>query len=122
MPNVSIWISCCSPYTFPRLPCSVPRSFECVPNEFLFVICHLFRTKFVRQLVDLAGEAERQLVAVIHRRAGVTPDVKRFVDGHDYRNCVRDFLSRHLIAIDCQYTGATLARARAVILEVEYNR
>src|SRR5665213_1972822 len=68
------------------LPCLVSRSFECMPNELLFVIRHLFRTKFVRELVDLAGEAERKFVTVVHRRAGVAADVKRFVDGHKKRN------------------------------------
>src|SRR5271165_3703080 len=93
-----------------------------MPNELLFVIRHLFRTKLVRELVDLAGEAERKFVAVVHRRARVAPDVKRFIDGHQYRNGVGDRLCGHQLAINRQYTGAALARAGAVILEVEYNR
>src|ERR1700674_4856847 len=107
------------PKTYSRL---VSRSFECVPHQLLFIACHLFWTKFERQLVDFAGEAERKLIAVVYRRAGVAPDVKRFVDGHKYWNCMGDGLSGHQLAINRQHTGATLAWARAVILEVEHNR
>ena len=40
----------------------------------------LWRFDRKRQLVDLAGELERHLViVVIHRRAGVRPDVERLV-------------------------------------------
>jgi hypothetical protein len=106
----------------PRLPCLVSRSFEGVSHELLLVIRHLFRTKFVRKLVDLAGEPERKFVTVVHRRAGITPDIKRFVDGHKDRNRVRDRLRGHQLAVNSQDTGAALARAGAVVLEVEYNR
>src|SRR5216684_9292810 len=122
MRNVPIWISCCSPYTFPRLRCLVRRSFERVPHQLLLVACHLRRTELVGQLVDFAGKTERQLVAVIHRRAGVAPDIKGFVDGHECGNGVRHLLTSDLTAINRQYTRAALARAGAVVLEVEHNR
>ena len=99
----------------------VPRSFERVSNDLLLILRHLRRAKLEGQLVDLAGEAEGQLIAVVHRRAGVAADVKRFVDGHKKRNRVRDRLCGHQLAIGRQYTGATLARTGSVVLEVEYN-
>jgi hypothetical protein len=76
-----------------------------VPNELLVVTRHLFRSKFVRELVDLAGEAERKFVTVVHRRAGVAADVKRFIDGHQKRNRVRDRLCGYQLAIGRQYTA-----------------
>src|ERR1700747_3089701 len=49
----------------PGLLYLVSRFFECMPHQLLFVTRHLSRAELIGQLVDLAGEAERQLVAVV---------------------------------------------------------
>src|SRR3954454_5790717 len=100
----------------------VSRSFERVPHQLLLTARHLRRAKLVGQLVDLAGEAERQLVAVVHRGAGVTADVKGFVDRHQERNRGRHRLLGDLLAIDREHTGAALAGAGSIVLEVKHNR
>src|SRR5580704_9687051 len=109
-------------HAVPALPCLISCSFEHVSNDLLLILRHLRRAKLVRELVNLAGEAERKCVTVVHRRAGVTADVKRFVDGHNKRNRVWDRLCGHQLAIGRQYTGATLARAGAVVFEIEHYR
>src|SRR5258708_10618405 len=55
-----------------RLSRSVPRFFKCVPHELLTIAGHLRWPEVECQLVDLPGELERQLVAVVHPRAGIT--------------------------------------------------
>src|SRR5215470_10310383 len=44
---------------------SVPGSFQRVTHNLLLIARHLCRAKLVSQLVDFAGEAERQLVAIV---------------------------------------------------------
>src|SRR5213592_1727470 len=83
----------------------------------LLLCCHLRRAKLDSQLVNRAGELERQLVAVVHARACVQADIEVFINGHDQRNRVCDFLAGQLLAIHREYSGATLARAGAVVFE-----
>jgi acetyl esterase/lipase len=52
-----------------------------------------------RQLVDLAGEAERHLiVSVVHRRSGIGADVEGLVPLQDKRNRAVHLLGGHLLA------------------------
>src|SRR5215831_6269922 len=52
-----------------------------------------------RELVEFAGEAERHLVIIGYRRAGVRPDVKVLVPLQDQRKSTVHGLARHLLAI-----------------------
>src|SRR5262245_5191507 len=62
-----------------------------------------------RQLVELAGELERDLVVlVVHRRAGVGPDVEVLVPLQDQRNSALHS-PRHLLAVDFEHTSAAAA-------------
>src|SRR5262249_22336156 len=114
---------------------SVPASFDARRSMVSLVAClatgmlddpllvarYLRRSKLERQLVDLAGELERQLVAVIHARAGINADVEGLVDRHQERNRVRDRLAGNLLAVYRQHAGAALAKAGAIILEIEHD-
>src|SRR4051794_15973022 len=100
----------------------ISRSFERVPHQLLLTARHLRRAKLVGQLVDLAGEAERQLVAVVHRGAGITADVKGLVDRHQEGNRVRHRLLGDLLAVNREYTGAALAGAGSIVFEVKHDR
>src|SRR5215471_14050581 len=83
-----------------------------------------------RELVELAGEAERHLVVIGHRRASVGADVKVLVPLQDQRDRALHALARHLLAVDLEHAGAAAAdaahvvegeraRSKAVVLEVE---
>jgi hypothetical protein len=65
---------------------SVPRFFKCVPHELLIIAGQLRRPEVECQLVDLPCELERQLVAVIHPRAGIDADIEGLVDCHEECN------------------------------------
>src|SRR5262252_2765090 len=86
-----------------------------------------------RELVELAGELERHLVLVGHRRPGVGADVEVLVPLHNQRDRVPHGLTRNLLAVDFQHSGAAAAdtayvveregaQSEAVILEVELKR
>src|SRR5206468_12450 len=83
---------------------------------------HLRRPELKGQFVDCAGELKRKGVAVVDSRPGVASDVERLVDGHKDGNRVRDLLFGQFLAIDREHTSATLARAGAVIFEIEDER
>src|SRR5262249_31726581 len=86
-----------------------------------------------RELVELAGEAERYLVIVGHWRAGVGANVEVLVPLHDEWDSVLHGLARHLLAIDLEHASAAAADAahvvegeragpEAIIFEVELKR
>jgi hypothetical protein len=81
---------------------SVPRFFKCVPHELLIIAGQLRRPEVECQLVDLPCELERQLVAVIHPRAGIDADIEGLVDCHEECNRVRDRFGGILFAIHRQ--------------------
>src|ERR1039458_9551243 len=90
--------------------------------RFLLVLCrHLRRPEFVIQLVDGPSKGERHLIAEVHWRTRIEPDVKGLVDRHQQRDGVLDCLTRDLFAIHAQHAGTTFGRARAVVFEVEDN-
>src|SRR5262249_33655049 len=68
-----------------------------------------------RQLVKLAGEAERHLVIVSHRRSRVGTDVEVLVPLHDERDGVLHGLARYLLVVDLEYTGAAAADTAYVV-------
>ena len=104
------------------LACLVRGKGESFLHGPLFCRRHLGRAEFEGQLVDRAGEAEWQLVTVVHSCARVAADVEGLVDGHEDWNRVRDRLFSQFLAVHCEYTGATLAGAGTVIFEVEDER
>src|SRR5712664_1420163 len=53
-----------------------------VLDDPLLVARDLRRSKLVSQLVDLPGELERQLIAVVHSGAGIDADIEGLVDRH----------------------------------------
>src|SRR5712671_1424153 len=83
---------------------------------------HLRRPEIKGQLVDFAGEAERELVTLVHRRAGIDPNVEGLVDGHHQWNRVRDLVTGQRLAIDRKYASAALAGPRPIVFEVEHDR
>src|SRR5947207_2582228 len=82
---------------------------------------HLRRSELDRQLVDRAGELERQPVAVVHTRAGVHADVECFVKGHGQRYGVLDRLAIQLLPVHREHAGAAFAWAGTVVFEVEHD-
>src|SRR5271156_4306743 len=82
----------------------------------------LLRPELERQLVDFAGEVERQLVAIVHRCAGIAADVKGLINGHQKRDRVLHCLPRQLLTVHREYAGATLAWTGTIVLEIERDR
>src|ERR1035437_2802965 len=86
------------------------------------------------QLVNFAGELERDLIVlIVHRRAGVAADVEGLVPRHGQRYAVIECLRRNYLAIDLERAGAAFAdaadtvegqstEAEPVILEVVLQR
>jgi hypothetical protein len=72
----------------PRQSASVPparlvmRRGQSVRCGLFFNFGQLRRPEFEGQLVDRAGELERQLVAVIHPRASIEPNIEGLINGH----------------------------------------
>ena len=80
------------------------------------------RSELEGQLVDLAGELERRVVAVLqHRDAGarVLADVEGFVLRERDRGGVLHGFLVHLLAVHGKHARAPLAQARTIGLEVE---
>src|SRR5258708_22734409 len=99
--------------------CLVVDFCDCLLHLLLVLRGQLLRSEFVVQPVDCPVEAERQVVAEVHRRSSIDTDVEGFVDGHQEGNRVRDRLAVGFFAIDRQYAGATFAWAASVLLEVK---
>src|SRR5262249_4172082 len=112
------------PMGCPQL-CSVqliPRSGEGVLDDLMVIAGQLRWPELEGQLVDLAGEAERQLIVlVVDWRAGVDAHVECFVDGYQEWSGVRDLLGRDFSAVHPQDAGAALAEARSIVLEVKHD-
>src|SRR5262245_50379784 len=70
---------------------------------------------FERKLVELAGEAEGDLVIVRNRRAGVRADVEVLVPLQDQRNSALHSLARHLLAVDFEHTSAAATDAAQIV-------
>ncbi len=82
----------------------------------------LRRPELEGELVELAGEAERHLVVlVVHGRARIDAHVEGFVDRHEERNGVRDFLGGDFLVVHLQDAGAAFAEAGAIVFEVEHD-
>ena len=82
----------------------------------------LLRFELEGQLVDLAGELERNIVAILQQRdpgAGVLADVEGFVLRERDRGGVFHGIPGHFLAVHGQHARAALAQARTVGLEVE---
>src|SRR6476646_6264955 len=77
---------------------------------------------FERQLVDLAGELERRIVAILDHRhpgAGVLADVKCFVLRKRDRRAVFDGFPVYFLAVHRAYACAALAGAPTITPGVE---
>src|SRR6516164_1244388 len=91
-------------------------------EKLFFLGSHLRRDELDRQLVELAGEAERRLVViVVYPRASIHPDVEGLIDGHEERNGMWDALAGYFLAVHRQRAGAALAEAGTVVFEVEQD-
>src|SRR5829696_2932751 len=80
------------------------------------------RFELERQLVDLAGEPERRVVAILQHRdpgAGVHADVEGLVLRERDRRTVFDGFPVHFLAIHREYACAALAQSGPIGLEVE---
>src|SRR5262249_32388991 len=85
----------------------------------------LLRFELEGQLVELASEAERHVVAVLEkcdRRTRVHANVKGLVPLEDERDSVLNVLLVDLAAVDRQRAGPALPQASAIELEVEAER
>src|ERR1044072_9220790 len=101
----------------------IPRSGESVLNGPLLVARKLHRSHLDRQLVELAVEAERQLIVlVVDPRAGIDTHIEGLVDRDDERNGVWHRVGGDFLAVDFQHTRSALAKARSAISEVELDR
>src|SRR4029450_4275181 len=83
-----------------------------------------FRRRFELegQLVDLAGELERDIVAILHHRdpgTGVLADVERFVLWERDRDSVFQGLFGYFLSVHGQDARAALAPTCTVGVEVE---
>src|SRR5215470_1292814 len=85
--------------------------------QFLHIVLGKLRLiKRDGQLVDLASERKRDLViAIIHRRAGVCPDVKGLVPLQDQRHRPIHGLRRNHFAVDLQRARAATAEAAQLV-------
>src|SRR5215471_12930075 len=77
--------------------------------------CQLRSIDLQRELVELAGETERHLVIIGHRRAGVGADVEVLVPLQDQRNSALHSVARHLLAVDFEHTSAAAADAAQIV-------
>src|SRR5262245_58358042 len=90
--------------------------------HYLSIICsQLIAPDFVSQLVDRSSKAEWELVTVVHCRAGIHPDVERFVERHQERDSMLYCLARQHLPIHGQYASAAFAGSGTVVLEVEHD-
>src|SRR5215469_14281161 len=84
--------------------------------QLLDIRCRKFRSvNFQRQLIELAGELEWDLVIVRHWRTGVRADIEVLVPLQTDRNRALHGLACHLLAIDFQRAGAAAADAAHVV-------
>src|SRR5579862_6244853 len=82
----------------------------------------LLRFELESELVDLAGELERNVVAIFHQRdtgAGVLTHIEGFVLRERDRNGVLHGILGHFLAVHGQHPSSALAQLRTVGLEVE---
>src|SRR6266481_5480209 len=96
-----------------------PREFLC--DGLSIRVGQLFGSEVESQLVDGAGEAERQLVAVVYCRARIAANVKGLIDGHEQWNRVIDLLASQFLAIDRKHAGAAFPGTWSVVFEVEHD-
>src|SRR5258708_2420171 len=85
----------------------------------------LLRLEVERELVELAGEPERRVVAILDLRNAcprIHPNIERLVPLENEGDGVLDVLLVRLLAVDNERAGAALAEAPAVELEVEHQR
>src|SRR6185312_12553056 len=61
------------------------------------------------------------VVGIVHRRAGVGPDVEGLVDRQDCRSGLGNALGCDLLAVHLQYAAAALGHAGPVVFEVEFE-
>src|SRR5207344_3346196 len=80
------------------------------------------RFELERQLVKLAGELERRIVAIFQHRdsgAGVLTDIKGFVLRERDWGTMLDGFPVRFLAVHIQHTRPALPQARTIRLEVE---
>src|SRR3990172_1018827 len=125
LPSVSIQprglrepqLQCCQALSRPPLVPRLPLELEDLRER------SLDRSLLDRQLVELAGEAERHLVvAVVDRGARVDADVEGLVLREHERQRLRNLLRIDHLAVHLQRAAAAEPEADAVVLEVEDER
>src|SRR5258708_30777581 len=87
------------------------------------LLCWLgLRSDVEGQLVDLAGELERRILAILDHRdagAGVLPDVEGLVLRERDRRAVFNGFSVHFLAVHGEHARPSLAQPWTIRLEVE---
>src|SRR5262249_54688884 len=84
----------------------------------------LLRFELEGQFIDLAGELERRIVAILNQRnpgSSVLADVEALILRECDRDGVLQCIFRHLLAIYQQYAGATFAQTRTVGFDIEHD-
>ena len=75
----------------------------------------------VSHFVDSTGKPEWQLVAIVHWRAGIHPDVEGFIERHQEWNCMFRFLARHNLTVDGEHTGTAFTETWTIVFKVEHD-
>src|SRR5262245_41741923 len=99
---------------------SIMRVGARVLDGLLIIAGELHWSKLEGELVKLAGEAERRLVVfVVNRRARIDAHIEGFIDGQEEWDSVRDLVGGNFLVIHLEDAGASLAKAGAIVFEVE---
>src|SRR5207249_10720426 len=105
--------------------CLVLRTCDPVGNgrKLLAILCGVLRrTQVEPQLVDLTGELERTIVAILDHRdpgSGVAADVEVLVFRERDRDRVFHRLLSYGLPVHEQLASAALGEAGAIVLEIE---
>src|SRR5882724_9198671 len=82
-----------------------------------------YRPELEGHVVDRTVECEGHLVVlVVHRRAGVDPDVEGLITRDQERDGFWDLLRGDLLAVHLQHAATALCDAGAVAREIELDR
>lgn len=84
--------------------------------QLLFInMCRLRSVDSQRQFAELTGKLNRQLVLIVHPRAGVGTNVEALLELEDERNSAVHRLRGHNLILDLQHVGAATTESAEVV-------
>lgn len=84
--------------------------------QLLFInMCRLRSVDSQRQFAELTGKLNRQLVLIVHPRAGVSTNVEALLELEDERNSAVHRLRGHNLILDLQHVGAATTESAEVV-------